>query len=444
MGFTEGHLPYSHLGYERQAYFSNDDTRQTVERVGHHAQQTADRNTATLSGQIDRSQDFVSANDNRNAATLVGKIDRSQDFVAANDNRNADFLGADNRRNFDYTNANINRNTDHLGSGMNRNFDYSNANVNRNADQLGSGMNRNFDYSNGNVNRNSDQIMGDTRRNFDYSNANVNRNADELASDSRRNFDYSNGNVNRNIDYVTSGMARDFGYTNSNVNRNADNIGQAVERNGVSGVLATERNGASNGIITERTAAEIRGNIKDGYAGALHQFKDLSCAEERNTRELAVDGYKHAKSIKKSIHHAEHDRRNHHDNEGLYQRRQFDDLHYRAGEYSGRAMRELADLDKDGEKHTGKIRLDMCKLENTLMKQASDNVMAIQLDALKNKECLSKQLAECCCEIKEKVDNTACQTQALIQAGEAGRLRDALQEAQTKNLFLERCGGRSN
>lgn len=62
------------------------------------------------------------------------------------------------------------------------------------------------------------------------------------------------------------------------------------------------------------------------------------------------------------------------------------------------------------------------------------------LAASKNKEELSAQIAECCCEVKEVVNSTASATQALIQATETARIRDALASANNENLIL-RLGG---
>lgn len=58
------------------------------------------------------------------------------------------------------------------------------------------------------------------------------------------------------------------------------------------------------------------------------------------------------------------------------------------------------------------------------------------LAASQNAAAISSQLADCCCEIKATVNSTANDTQALIQATEANRVRDALAASQQENLFL--------
>jgi hypothetical protein len=58
------------------------------------------------------------------------------------------------------------------------------------------------------------------------------------------------------------------------------------------------------------------------------------------------------------------------------------------------------------------------------------------LAASENVAKLSSQIEECCCEVKAVVNSTAGDTQNLIQATEANRVREALAAAQQENLFL--------
>jgi hypothetical protein len=58
------------------------------------------------------------------------------------------------------------------------------------------------------------------------------------------------------------------------------------------------------------------------------------------------------------------------------------------------------------------------------------------LAASENVAKLSSQIEECCCEVKAVVNSTAGDTQNLIQATEANRVREALAAVQQENLFL--------
>lgn len=58
------------------------------------------------------------------------------------------------------------------------------------------------------------------------------------------------------------------------------------------------------------------------------------------------------------------------------------------------------------------------------------------LAASENAAKIQAQVAECCCEVKAVVNSTAGDTQNLIQATEANRVRESLAAAQQENLYL--------
>jgi hypothetical protein len=90
-------------------------------------------------------------------------------------------------------------------------------------------------------------------------------------------------------------------------------------------------------------------------------------------------------------------------------------------------------------------RTDLFQVKSDLAMQLKE----AELEALKSEARLSKQLAECCCEIKEKVDMNSCAikekvdaratiTDVLIKDTEASRLKDDLYYAREKYLFRRR------
>jgi len=81
-------------------------------------------------------------------------------------------------------------------------------------------------------------------------------------------------------------------------------------------------------------------------------------------------------------------------------------------------------------------QLEMSKMQHVLERQASDNVKFVELDALRNKEHLARQLAECCCEIKEKIGESADKTNALISTLDLNKTRDELAKINTENMML--------
>jgi hypothetical protein len=75
-----------------------------------------------------------------------------------------------------------------------------------------------------------------------------------------------------------------------------------------------------------------------------------------------------------------------------------------------------------------------------LAKQAADNTSAIQIDALKNKGDLSKQMAFQYSELKDKISNSEASIKSVLSTQEADRLRDALRATENKSLYFELKG----
>lgn len=80
-----------------------------------------------------------------------------------------------------------------------------------------------------------------------------------------------------------------------------------------------------------------------------------------------------------------------------------------------------------GATNTAKLDKHLAKLEL----QAATNTSAIQMEALRNKCEVVDKIEECCCELKQKIDGS-----------DNARLRDALNEATTRNALLEVRRGR--
>ena len=82
-------------------------------------------------------------------------------------------------------------------------------------------------------------------------------------------------------------------------------------------------------------------------------------------------------------------------------------------------------------------RADVRESQMKLELQAAQNTAAIQLEAQKTKLDIISKMAECCCEIKEKIGDSDASTKALITAVQTTDIRDQLQQSQTKNLILQ-------
>jgi hypothetical protein len=75
-----------------------------------------------------------------------------------------------------------------------------------------------------------------------------------------------------------------------------------------------------------------------------------------------------------------------------------------------------------------------------LAKQASDNTAQIQIEALKNKGDLAKQMAFEYSSLKDKISDSEASIKSVLSCQEADRLRDALRATENKSLYFELKG----
>jgi hypothetical protein len=101
------------------------------------------------------------------------------------------------------------------------------------------------------------------------------------------------------------------------------------------------------------------------------------------------------------------------------------------------AATQYGSLQLEASKNTRDIQMQAaCNAKESLLEQSKWFALA-EKTAMVNKCELEAKLAACCCEIKETVTGTANATQALIQATDAARVRDALAAAATENAILK-------
>ena len=91
--------------------------------------------------------------------------------------------------------------------------------------------------------------------------------------------------------------------------------------------------------------------------------------------------------------------------------------------------------------YNGSTEIHIIESKCALERRAAYNRASFELYAHKNREAIQRQLAECRCEIKEKIAGT----NELIREIDSNRIRDALNDAKQDNLFLRlaqqsKCG----
>jgi hypothetical protein len=72
-----------------------------------------------------------------------------------------------------------------------------------------------------------------------------------------------------------------------------------------------------------------------------------------------------------------------------------------------------------------------------LAKQASDNTSAIQMEGLKNKADLAKQMAFEYSDLKDKIHSSESNIKEVLRSQESDRLRDVLRATENKSLYFE-------
>jgi hypothetical protein len=75
-----------------------------------------------------------------------------------------------------------------------------------------------------------------------------------------------------------------------------------------------------------------------------------------------------------------------------------------------------------------------------LAKQASENTSSIQIEALKNKGDLAKQMAFQYSDLKDKISCSEASIKSALSTQEADRLRDVIRATENKSLFFELKG----
>lgn len=193
----------------------------------------------------------------------------------------------------------------------------------------------------------------------------------------------------------------------------------SLEKNGAANLIAIKDMGSVMNSGVERTAnannvaiERIHTNVSSLVQTNADQVRNLVQNVAREERGL---NYQHQIQVLNSFKDSD--------------LRSADSLRWNV-ESQGRLNLDMYKIKNDLEKHTSDqynmTTRDILGFRADVMRQNVENTMAIQTDALKNKECLSKQMMDCCCEIKEKITST-----------DKDRIRDYLAEQRIENVILK-------
>lgn len=246
--------------------------------------------------------------------------------------------------------------------------------------------------------------------------------SDIQASEERKSLADEN-RQHRNVQHILDSIDRTGSVNLTATERNGSAILTSTERNGSANIAATQKLGTDLGIQAERLQNETA--LSFGQIG-------------ESVHHVEIAGVKHTGDILREINKSENV------------------LGRQAGDYFAKSQQDLvrvenslgrladshfSSLQNQASVNSGKLAYDIAKVEAKLELQAANNTAAIQLETLKSKGDIMDKMADCCCEIKERVDASGSSIKDLIRSTDSERLRDALQAAETRNLVNEsrRC-----
>lgn len=229
----------------------------------------------------------------------------------------------------------------------------------------------------------------------------------------------------------------------------------ASERAGDKSISATERMGLHNNSAIERTADKTQGTVaftsdktqdevekfgfreldaingaeKYLYAGMSQNAKDILLFNANEFQRVKLQAAENTASIQQSLCNDTKDLLlqacNNTDKILSHSASQFKDILLQN-------CNDTASIKMQAEIHAK----DAALAARDLMHQADKNTCAIQMDALRNKEELARQLAECCCENKALILETSHKTESLVLKLDEQRVRDELAKTREELLAL--------
>lgn len=238
----------------------------------------------------------------------------------------------------------------------------------------------------------------------------------------------SRGCASRGLEH-RSDCAKDLALVNV-IDTNAADIRQQVGVNGAEGRLVSREEGSEGRVISRSEGLETRREVREDG----HETRDRVHLGDAETRLLVKNFGELNLSATERF--------------ALFNHRAIEDVQHGQcktdsliADYGYRNLLQAKDLQKDILQEACDTREVVKDKAQILERQASDqfavvtrqaaeNACKTEIMILKSENAVSKQLAECCCELKELVREKADETDMLIRKLDSDRLRDQLREAQ--------------
>lgn len=201
--------------------------------------------------------------------------------------------------------------------------------------------------------------------------------------------------------------------------RNTEYILNTVNSNGSSNLAATEKYGSTNLSATQTAESRISSQAERlanenmlQFSGIKDRVSDYFYNTSKDFCHLGdeVQGTKYA-------------------------------LSRQAGDYFAKSQVDLVkvenSLGRQADHNFASVQKQISDVGCRIELQGANNTAAIQIEALKNKGDIMQKLAECCCEVKEKISASSDSIKDLVKSYDTDRLRDALQISEAKNAYFQ-------
>ena len=375
---------------------NGSDTRLSVERTAANGMATTERNGGDTRTALYQNTQGVLASSERNGGdTRTALYQNSQGVLSAVERNGAD------------TRASVYQGNQAVLSSSERNGGDTRTALSQAQSYLGSAVERNGGDSRQAFQQGFGQIASAVERNGGESRVAYQQGFSQLGSAVERNGGDTRASVQQGYGQVASAVERNGGDTRTAVAQSQGFLSGAVERNGgdTRAAVVDARSQVENSIGDTRSL--LRGDISDtrsllrsDIVGVGSAVALSSAATNVQVAAAARDQLLSAKDIQ------------------IMQLQAKTDLM----QFNGTAFAQA--------------RSDTFQTKSELAMQLKE----AELEALKTEGRLSKQMAECCCEIKEKVDARATITDVLIKDVDASRLKDDLYYAREKYLIHSHRG----
>lgn len=201
---------------------------------------------------------------------------------------------------------------------------------------------------------------------------------------------------------------RNFGLLSDSIKEQGSSVRDTVYRTSAQVIDNVVKGSSDNLLATERVAGHIDDNIYR-TTGAIDQ--SVYRSQTALGDQIAQIGLESQKSTNELIAYIKSN--------------------------ADQSWRNFAEQTKDVLNTKAAMSLQSATQYANLMKQGSENTAAIQIEALKNKSDLSKQMAFEYSDLKNSIATSESSIKQLLQSQESDRLRDALRTTEHKSLYFE-------